>query len=402
MNISILKNIVQEYAWGSKTSIPELLGKPSPSEKPQAEMWMGAHPKASSKVIANGDWTPLTEVIQKNPEAILGKKVAEKFSGTLPFLFKVLAADRPLSIQAHPNLSQARKGFEKENIQGIPMKSFIRNYRDNNHKPELICALTPFSALNGFRPIPEILELTHTLCSTTLDPELTALQNSPDSNGLKYFFQDLMAMPVTRQKEVIAGAVEIASGIAGMEPAWEWIIKLHQEYPEDIGVISPLFLNLVELQPGQAMYLPAGELHSYLKGTGTELMANSDNVIRGGLTSKHVDVQELVSILTFKHGKPDIIEAMPINHFEYGYMTPASEFVLSVIRLNNEMFESSKKRSVEILLCTGGEAEITENDKELSFKKGDSVIVPASAETYNIKGNATICKAGVPGLRIED
>ncbi len=365
-------------------------------------MWMGAHPKASSKVIANGDWTPLTEVIQKDPEAILGKEVAEKFSGTLPFLFKVLAADRPLSIQAHPNLSQARKGFERENTQGIPMESFLRNYRDNNHKPELICALTPFSALNGFRPIPEILELTHTLCSTTLDPELTALQNSPDSNGLKYFFQDLMVMPVNRQKDVIAGAVEIASGIAGMEPAWEWIIKLHQEYPEDIGVISPLFLNLVELQPGQAMYLPAGELHSYLKGTGTELMANSDNVIRGGLTPKHVDVQELVNILTFKDGKPDIIEAMPINHFEYGYMTRASEFVLSVIRLNNDTFESTGKRSVEILLCTAGEAEITEHDKELSFKKGDSVIVPACAERYTIKGNATIYKAGVPGLKIED
>ncbi len=395
MNISILKNIVQEYAWGSRTSIPELLGNPSPSEKPQAEMWMGAHPKASSQIAVNGDWTPLTEIIRKYPEKILGAEVAEKFSNSLPFLFKVLAADRPLSVQAHPNLSQAQKGFERENTQGIPIDDFHRNYRDNNHKPELICALTPFTALNGFRPIPEILELANTLCSATLEPELEALHNSPDSIGLKYFFQDIMTMPEHRQKEVIACAADTASGLAGVEPAWEWIIKLHEEYPEDIGVISPLFLNLVELKPGQAMYLPAGELHSYLKGTGAELMANSDNVIRGGLTPKHIDVEELMNILTFKDRKPEILEPNPTNHYESAYPTNASEFVLSVIHLDNRAFESSIKRNVEILLCTAGEAEITEEDNKTSLKKGDSVIVPASVKAYSIKGDATIYKASV-------
>jgi len=397
--IGLLKNTVQEYAWGSYTAIPELLGKDSPSNRPEAELWMGAHPKAPSMVNCEGKWTSLIELIKNNPIDILGKEVASRYGNRLPYLLKVLAAAKPLSIQAHPSLKQASTGFERENSLRIPLNAFNRNYKDDNHKPECICALTPFWALNGFRKISGILSLMEKICPQSFNKELDELRNQPDHVGLKRFFNDLMTMDSNRQKLLINDAVKNAQKLSEYNKVFEWIVNLHNEYQEDVGIFSPVILNLICLEPGQAMFLQAGELHAYLDGVGIELMANSDNVLRGGLTPKHVDVHELLNVLNFEEREINILSAQKRSNYEYVYLTPADEFELSVITDDKSMdYTSSEKRSVEIILCTDGEATIKDIGKNVSVAlvKGVSVVIPASVERYGIKGKGTFYKASVP------
>ncbi len=393
--ISMLKNTVQEYAWGSYTAIAELLGNTSPSVNPQAELWMGAHPKAPSLIEYEGKCLSLAEVIENNPEDILGKAAAGKFDNRLPYLFKVLAAAKPLSIQAHPNQKQAEEGFERENRLGIPLAAPNRNYKDSSRKPECLCALTRFWGMRGFRPIPEILSLTEKICPVELEQEIRNLRKQPDSSGLESFFHALMTLSPERKRNTVTQAVRAAQ--KEDDPIFKWILRLYDDYPEDIGVLSPAFLNLICLEPGQAMFLPAGELHAYLDGTGIELMANSDNVLRGGLTPKHIDVPELLRVLDFTAGKPDVILPRKISEYESIYDSSAEEFVLSVISLAPGMSDAQFfPRSVEILLCTQGAATLTAGEQSLSVVKGMSVMVPCAAETYHLRGNAIFYKAAVP------
>lgn len=397
--ISLMKNIVQEYAWGSYTAIPELLGNVSPAKTPQAELWMGAHLKAPSMVKCDGNWKSLLELIEKNPHDILGEKVAEKFDNSLPYLFKVLAAAKPLSIQAHPSRDQAKRGFERENRVGIPLDAYNRNYKDDNHKPECICALSLLWALNGFRKISDIVGLMKKICPKGLKNELDNLRGEPNSLGLKNFFQAMMTMDRDRQKQIIADAITNAQKFIDDDQAYKWMIDLHREYPADIGVFSPVLLNLICLKPGQAMFLKAGELHAYLDGVGIEIMANSDNVLRGGLTPKHVDVPELLKVLNFEEREVDILIQEESNNYESIYSSSAEEFILSVISVKEGIiYNSPLDRSVEILLCTDGNAtvfESGENDK-IDIAGGRSVIIPAIVEKYSIEGNATLYKAAVP------
>lgn len=397
--ISLMKNIVQEYAWGSYTAIPELLGNVSPAKTPQAELWMGAHPKASSMVKCDGNWKSLLELIEKNPHDILGEKVAEKFDNSLPYLFKVLAAAKPLSIQAHPSRDQAKRGFERENRVGIPLDAYNRNYKDDNHKPECICALSLLWALNGFRKISDIVGLMEKICPKGLKNELDNLRGEPNSLGLKNFFQAMMTMDRDRQKQIIADAITNAQKFIDDDQAYKWMINLHREYPADIGVFSPVLLNLICLKPGQAMFLRAGELHAYLDGVGIEIMANSDNVLRGGLTPKHVDVPELLKVLNFEEREVDILIPEESNNYESIYSSSAEEFILSVISVKEGIiYNSPLDRSVEILLCTDGNATVFdfgENDK-IDIAGGRSVIIPAIVEKYSIEGKATLYKAAVP------
>jgi mannose-6-phosphate isomerase len=398
-NIGILKNTVQEYEWGSFTAIPELLGNDSPANTPQAELWMGAHPKAPSKVKLNGRWMSLMKLIEKNPKDILGKVVAEKYNNRLPYLFKVLAAAKPLSIQAHPSLAQANEGYMRENSLGIPLDAYNRNYKDDNHKPECICALTFFWALNGFRKISGILALLEKICPQGLKSDLNNLRVEPNSLGLKKFFQAIMTMDRDKQNKIIADAIINAQKFSDDDQAYKWMIDLHNEYPADIGVFSPILLNLICLKPGQAMFLPAGELHAYLDGVGIELMANSDNVLRGGLTPKHVDVPELLNVLNFEERELYILSPIVSNECERIYSSRAEEFVLSVITLKRDLTcYSPTNRSVEILLCTDGEAIITDlgNNDNLAFDRGKSIIIPSAVKKYCIQGNATLYKAAVP------
>ena len=397
--IRILKNPVQEYEWGSKMAIQELLGKPVPSDKPMAEMWMGAHSKAPSKVLIQGQWRSLDEVIKGSPESILGKRVAEKYANKLPFLFKVLAVSSPLSVQVHPDLEQARQGFARENRLHIPIDAPNRNYRDDNHKPELLLAVTYFTGLKGFRKIKEIIGLMEKIAPKSLSVELTQLRKKPEASGLKSFFNALMTMNKSRRNQVLGEAVSLAEKRADQDPAFHWMVELKREYPEDIGVLSPVLLNFVELRPGDAMYLEAGQLHSYLNGLAMELMANSDNVLRGGLTPKYTDVPELLKLVDFKTGPVLPVRPEGSGTCESVYQTPAREFTLSVISVDKgKTFESPRDRSVEILICMEGQADIADpgTGEVLALTRGRSVIVPSAVSQYRIDGTATLYKASVP------
>ncbi len=396
--IMVLKNTIQEYAWGSYSAIPELLGNEKNS-KPQAELWMGAHPKAPSLVEVDDNWISLAELIKIYPEEILGKKTAEAFNYRLPYLFKVLAAAKPLSLQAHPNLKQAKDGFEYENKQNILLDAGNRNYKDDNHKPECICALTDYWALNGFRNISEILLFFEKIDPNGLNSLIENFGKSMNPNGLKHFFNSLMTLDEGIKQAAIDDTIKKINAISTDSPEFSWVKKLHKVYPHDIGIFAPFLFNLVCLKPGQAMYLPAGELHAYLDGLGIELMANSDNVLRGGLTPKHIDVPELKKILNFVERKIEILEPVKTSNCEMIYPSQAKEFVLSVIQVKTEStYKSPREKSVEIILCTQGYSEITDNhlNEKIPFPKGVSVIIPACVKDYSISGNAIMYKAAVP------
>ncbi len=397
--ICILRNPVHDYAWGSHTAIPELFGEPSPSKRPQAELWMGAHPKAPSEALVGGNWEPLTKLIEKYASEILGKGIVKKFGGQLPFLFKVIAAATPLSIQTHPDLNQAREGFARENSLGIPLTAPSRNYKDNNHKPETICALKPFWALNGFRRISDIVSTLSEINPSEISAEIGDLAAHADLNGLKRFFRTIMTMQKARQARAAEQTVDFAEKRASKNPVFEWMVKLHTHYPGDIGVLSPALLNLVKLEPGQAMFLHARELHTYLDGMGIEVMANSDNVLRGGLTPKHIDVTELLRILDFSEKEVVILTPEDQGEGETTYPSEADEFRLSVITVDvGRSYNSPEDRSVEIMICIGGEASVRDlqGDKALRLQRGTSILIPAAVQQYRIEGEAKIYKASVP------
>ena len=396
--IGLLQNTVQHYAWGSPTSIPELLGKENPSGRPWAELWMGAHPKAPSLVSYEGRWVSLKVLIEKHPQNMLGPRAAEKFNNTLPYLFKVLAAAKPLSIQAHPSLEQAKAGFDKENRQGIPLDAPQRNFKDSNHKPECICALSKFYALCGFRNITDIVAMMTAACPLGLADRLEYLKKHSDAGGLRQFYIALMKMNSRHQKRVIDETLQNIYKFSDQQIVY-WVKRLSNEYPSDIGMLSPILLNLVCLEPGQALFLPAGELHAYLEGLGIELMANSDNVLRGGLTPKHIDVAQLLNVVHFEPRTIHKLPAVESGKNEKIYFNPAEEFVLSSICVSDKsVCESSASRSIEILLCIEGQASIRDfgaNDI-LEIKKGNSVIIPAAVKRYAISGDAVFYKAAVP------
>ncbi|RLB10768.1 MAG: mannose-6-phosphate isomerase, class I [Deltaproteobacteria bacterium] len=388
-----LKNKIQEYEWGSKTAIPSILGLPSPSKKPMAELWMGAHPKAPSEVEVDGKWMRLDELISIEPKAILGKKVADKFGNQLPFLFKIIAAEKPLSIQAHPNKEQAINGFERENKLGIPLDAPERNYKDKNHKPEVLCAITRFEALKGFRSIEEIVSLFKKAVPNSLKEEINLLERE----GLRSFFSAIMGLKAEKKEDAISELLNSSEKMKN-DPVFSLVLRLNNYFPKDIGIFSPLILNMYVLEPGEAIFLPAGELHAYIKGVGIELMANSDNVLRGGLTHKHIDVEELLNILRFEPSRVQKLKPVSVGKMELIYPAPVEEFILHKIRLKEgEKFSSDEDRSIEIMIVIEGNAEISSaTAKYMELKRGDSVLIPSVMPKYFLKGDATIYKATVP------
>lgn len=398
--ICLIKNEILEYPWGSEGFIPELLGIKPSHNRPQAEMWMGAHKKAPSMVVVDNRLIPLNRLIEEHPDDILGKSVSEKFFEEMPFLFKVLSASRPLSIQAHPDKGQAEAGFKRENKNQIPLDAANRNYRDDNHKPELICALTDMWALKGFREPDEIIGLFEPLEGILGKGFTRILNEKPDESGIKAFFMCLMDMEKSKAADLVNDAIKVIQFLRNKEQAYEWMHRLNIEYPCDIGVLSPLYLKVIKLAPGEAIFLPARELHAYLSGSGLEIMANSDNVLRGGLTQKHIDKDELMRILSFVPVKPQVITGDSNGEFETFYKTSSEEFILSLIRLpeNDSVYKKEGDRGIEIMLCTEGKATITDSDKDysLEIKKGNSILIPAAVKGYRIEGKATIYKASVP------
>ncbi len=394
-----MQNPIQNYAWGSRSAIAALQDRDVPSPAPEAELWMGAHPKAPSLVEMGGQWISLDDLIAAHPEAVLGPAAARRFENRMPFLFKILAAAAPLSIQAHPDEDQARKGFARENRQGIPLDAPHRNYRDSSHKPEILCALTPFRGLNGFQSPAAIAGNMQAYVPRTLSV-LNPRLDAPDvGHALKAFFEALLELPDAQKQDAVAEAAAAARMKSPYGAAADWVLRLESAYPGDIGVLAPLFLNLVCLSPGQAMYLAAGQLHAYLEGVGIELMANSDNVLRGGLTPKHIDLPELTRVLRFNAANPRIIVPRSADGTQRVYAVDVAEFALAQIELASEqVFLSSAQRGMEILLAVEGAFSISSEGtkSKVALRKGDSVLVPACLSGYSIRGEGRAFRASVP------
>ncbi len=397
--IGILKNTVQEYPWGSHHAIAELLGQGGPSASPQAELWMGAHPKAPSLVKYEGQWVSLAAMIEECPVEMLGSEVSSRFHNQLPYLFKVLAAAQPLSIQAHPSREQAEAGFERENRLAIPIGAPNRNYRDPNHKPECICALTPFWALAGFRKRVDIVSYLETIWPGHAVSMLEPLKDERDSSGTGRFYRFLMEMVEGPRERLAEGLSKNAYLQTDTDPVFRWIAALQRNHGSDLGVLSPALFNLIRLEPGQALFLPAGVPHAYLEGVGVELMANSDNVLRGGLTPKHVDIPELMRVLDFGESDVHALSPLKTDVWEERYPSKAEEFTLSALSIREgRPYVNAAERSIEILLCTEGQTLISDPAcrQNIPLDKGTSVVIPASVDAYTIAGNGRIYKAAVP------
>ncbi len=272
-NLYKLDNVIKNYDWGSLVAMNELFGIENPSNEPQAEIWMGSHPNGCSKIAENGEL--LSDLIKKDPVAVLGEYTVHRF-GHLPYLFKVLAADKALSVQVHPCREKAQLGYLKENDLGIELGASNRNYRDDNHKPELVYALTFYKAMNGFRPILEIISLFEQANIATLNDDLDALKALPTPQGLKQFFTVVMSLSGDKKTTALnelKTAMEQRPRTAKAREAFGLIKRFVDEYSNDIGLFSPLILNVIELEPGEAMFLHAETPHAYVQGTGLEIMA---------------------------------------------------------------------------------------------------------------------------------
>ncbi|MFE7762658.1 mannose-6-phosphate isomerase, class I [Streptomyces sp. NPDC057438] len=378
-----LDNTVRPYAWGSITAIPQLLGV-APTGEPQAEMWMGAHPGAPSRTGRG----PLTEVIDEAPERELGARTVARFGPRLPFLLKLLAAGAPLSLQVHPDLAQAREGYEDEERRGIPIDAGHRNYKDANHKPELICALTEFDGLCGFRDPLRAADLLAGLDVDSLKLYVDLLHAQPEEAALR---EVLTAILGADPEETAHTVTEAAAACARLGGAWAPYADIAHHYPGDPGVIAAMLLNHVTLQPGEALFLGAGIPHAYLHGLGVEIMANSDNVLRCGLTPKHVDVPELLRVVRFEATDPGVLRPEASPDGEELYETPIDEFRLSRYVLPEATAPHDLTRATpQILLCTAGSVRAGEH----TLTPGESVFVPAD-EKAEVSGPGTLFRATV-------
>ncbi|ATE57196.1 mannose-6-phosphate isomerase, class I [Actinosynnema pretiosum] len=407
--MELLHNAVRAYAWGSRTAIAEMLGREVPAPHPEAELWMGAHPGDPSRVIGpDGTRRSLLDLLAEDPRGQLGDGCAERFGGRLPFLLKVLAAEEPLSLQAHPSAEQAAFGFAAEDAAGLAVDSPIRNYKDPSAKPELICALTEFHALAGFRAPDRTVALLRSLDAPDLAPYTELLAAQPDGSGLRALFTTLITLPQNSLDgllpQVLDACVAHVKDRGEFDAECRTALELGEAYPGDAGVLAALLLNRIVLSPGEAIYLPAGNLHAYLHGTGVEILANSDNVLRCGLTPKHVDVPELMRVLDFSSGDMPVQRGEPTRPGLWVYRTPCPEFELSRIELAAGESVEVDHGGPQILLCARGSATLSVHRgghaDVLELRRGQSVWLPAADPALRVEAteDAQLFRAtpGVP------
>nr|WP_192867663.1 mannose-6-phosphate isomerase, class I [Thaumasiovibrio occultus] len=383
-----MNNVIQDYAWGSTTSVNELFGIANPEGKPQAEIWMGAHPNGCSQIWVDGEWQSLATMIANAPDAMIGAATQATF-GELPYLFKVLAADKALSIQVHPSKAQAETGFAKEEAAGLAASAANRNYKDPNHKPELVFALTPYLAMNGFRELPEMIALFEQVNVAEIEELVAALKQGSDAKALAAFFHAMLSLDGERKDGALAALMSYANAHAD-DKLCALLIDLETQYPGDIGLFAPLMLNVVMLAPGEAMFLDACTPHAYIKGTGLEIMANSDNVLRAGLTPKFMDVEELVACTRFESMPVGEILTQPlmeagISHFP----VPVNDFKISVYQGEHAL----RTDSAEILLAIDAPMTLRCGEAMLTVEKGHSAFVPAATGEFSVDSAGRFARA---------
>lgn len=394
--VELLRNAVRPYAWGSRTTIPELLGRPVPAPHPEAELWLGAHPGDPSRVIGkDGTERSLLELVDDDPLGQLGAECARDWDGRLPFLMKILAAEEPLSMQAHPSVEQAAAGWAREEAAGIPRDAPNRNYPDPTAKPELVCALTEFHALAGFRDPASTLRLLRAIDTPGLGKYTELLAAQPDSAGLRALFTTWITLPQAALDELLPEVLDACvlhvKERGPFDTECRTVLELGESHPADAAVLAALLLNRLTLGAGEAIYLPAGNLHLYLHGTAVEILANSDNILRCGLTPKHVDVPELLRVLDFSCGPMPVLPGDRASRVAT-YRTGAREFELSRIEWNaGDTDEVTLDRhGPQILLCTAGElAASTADGQEARLGKGQSMWLAASDPEVRLTANGT-------------
>lgn len=374
-----LTGIVQDYAWGSLDGIPAALGIPV-TGRPQAEYWLGAHPKAPSRLPGG---STLDRLLAERPE-LIGAQTVDRFGPRLPFLCKVLSARQALSLQAHPSRAQAIEGYARENDEGIPLDAPHRNYRDDWPKPETLIALTEFHGLCGFRDPAETQRLVARLGVRAADQLVEPLS---DLDGTPRVFLEILALAET-EDDLTHDVVESARRFAESDQPDDdraftlfctTAVELARDYPGDPGILAGLLLNRIVLSPGQAIFLPAGNMHAYLRGTGIEIMSNSDNVLRGGLTPKHVDVDELAQVVDFVPGFPGLLTPVEISPGVRRYPTEAPEFaVFDLVDAHDQPVPA--RESARILLVCEGSAELTSGAEALRLERGQAAFLGAGEQ----------------------
>jgi mannose-6-phosphate isomerase len=402
LTIIPLQGAILNYAWGGTQFIPGLLNKDNKDQKPFAELWIGTHQKGSAKAQIAEETVQLARLIDLFPDKILGSRVLGQFNKKLPYLLKVLDAHKMLSIQVHPSKEQAQLGFMQENMRHIAMEARERNFKDDNHKPEVHVALSDFWMLHGFRPVKEIKQILENI------PEFHIFEISLHTSDLAHLYKKIMELPQSQVDFVLAPV------IGRLQPLYHagrldknnpdfWAVRAAEQFPLkgghlDRGIFSIYLLNLLHLKPGQGTFQDAGIPHAYLEGITVELMANSDNVLRGGLTPKHIDVPELLNILNFKAQKPKIINGTKISETEIVYKTPAKEFLLSKININKRKAHTSRrKHGPDTVIVMEGTVEVSNGKNKIIFQQGNIFLAPADIY-YKVQAQskAVLFKATVP------
>ncbi|MGL5406655.1 MAG: mannose-6-phosphate isomerase, class I [Propionibacteriaceae bacterium] len=384
----------QYYAWGDQHAIASIRGT-APSGNPEAEYWLGAHPAAPSMVTD----TSLPAIISANP-ALLGDASRQAFGDRLPFLLKILAAAQPLSLQAHPTREQAVAGFARENAAGVELSAPERTYKDDWPKPEAIVALSEFHALCGFRHPARTLELFDALeIPVSLTSILGPLSERRGSAAMAEVFLDLLSLDKDRKslvEHIVAAAVSKIDAPGELGLFARTAVELDEFYPSDPSIVAAMLLNRVVLRPGEALFLEAGIMHAYIKGVGVEVMSSSDNVLRGGLTPKHIDVDELVSVVSFEPTSAQPIDTDAISPGVFRYRTKAPEFALWRFDLPDAE-AAIPEQGARILLLTSGEATISNSLEALTLRSGEAVFLSDSDHDLKIHGRGQAFMAG-PGV----
>ncbi len=389
--VSLLENSVRDYAWGSPDVIPALLGT-EPTGKPQAELWMGAH-ESTPSVLASG--INLYDAVQRDPSGVLGSDAAHRYDKRFPFLAKILAAAQPLSIQAHPSLAQAGEGFAREDAAGVPRDAPERNYKDGWPKPEMLVALGTFEAMVGFRP----LERTVALLDALRCDQLSELTEALRAGKLREVFLDVLNTDRDSTRVRVAALGEACHGYAGSEFTAEagTLDRLAQDFPDDPGVLAAMLLNLVTLSRFDAVYLPAGNVHVYLHGTGFEVMANSDNVLRGGLTRKHIDVPELASVVDFTPLPDPVLRASETGTPGLAaYRTGCPYFEVHRVDLDGDAAAVPGGGGPRIVACLDGSVTVAAGPDAVELSPGRSAFADGTEPPCTVTGRGTAFVVSVP------